>query len=121
MLNDELGEQLAGWGKVAQVETRGRLSGRPVTVAIGYVDEPDGSILVAAGAPDAAWARNLEADPACMVTIGEARWEARAELLESRNAARAVTALILKYGTPAERLGRGSAFRLRPQTTGQKP
>jgi deazaflavin-dependent oxidoreductase (nitroreductase family) len=121
MLNDELGEQLAGWGKVAQVETRGRVSGLPVTVAIGYVDEPDGSILVAAGSPDADWARNLDAEPACTVTIGEATWEARAELLEARDAARAVTALILKYGTPAERLGRGSAFRLRPWASGQQP
>ena len=119
MLNDELGEQLAGWGKVAQVETRGRVSGRPVTVAIGYVDAPDGSILVAAGAPDAGWARNLEAEPACTVTIGETTWEARAEALDAGEAARAVTALILKYGTPAERLGRGRAFRLRPVTSEQ--
>jgi deazaflavin-dependent oxidoreductase (nitroreductase family) len=117
MLSDEVGEQLAGWGKVAQVETRGRMSGQPVIVAIGYVDEPDGSILVAAGAPDADWARNLEANPACTVTIGEATWSARAEPLEARDAARAVTALILKYGTPAERLGRGRAFRLWRETS----
>ena len=117
MLNDEVGEQLAGGGKVARVETRGRFSGRPVTVAIGYVDEPDGSILVAAGAPEARWARNLEADPACTVTIGEASWPATADRLSAPDAARAVTALILKYGTPAERLGRGSAFRLRPDAS----
>ena len=79
-----------GWGKVARVETRGRVSGRPVTVAIGYVDEPGGSILVAAGAPDAGWARNLEVDPDCTVTIGEATWGARAEPLAPPDAARAV-------------------------------
>ena len=118
MLNDELGEQLAGWGKVARIETTGRVSGRALAVAAGYVDEPDGSILVAAGAPDADWARNLEAEPACTVTIGEATWAARAEPLEAGEAARAVTALILKYGTPAERLGRGRAFRLRPDRSG---
>jgi deazaflavin-dependent oxidoreductase (nitroreductase family) len=110
---DELGEQLAGWGKVVSLETRGRTSGRPVTVAIGYAEEPEGSLLVAAGSPEADWARNLEADPMCTVTIGEASWVAEAEPLEARDAARAVTALILKYGTPAERLGRGPAFRLR--------
>jgi deazaflavin-dependent oxidoreductase (nitroreductase family) len=118
-LNDEVGEQLAGWGKVAQVQTRGRVSGRPVTVAVGYVEEPDGSIVVAAGEPDADWARNLEADPACTITIAEATWAGRAEPLEGGDAARAVASLILKYGTPAERLGRGLAFRLRPEGPAQ--
>ena len=118
MLNDELGEQLAGWGKVARIETRGRSSGRPVTVAVGYVDEPDGSIVVASGAADADWARNLEAEPSCTVTIGNETWAATAASLEAAEAARTVTALILKYGTPAERLGRGRAFRLRRDRSG---
>lgn len=85
-----------------------------MTVAVGYVDEPDGSVLVASGAPDADWALNLDADAACTVAIGDEGWAAHAEPLEGRDAARAVTELILKYGTPAERLGRGRAFRLRP-------
>ena len=42
-LRDELGEQLADWGKVIRLETRGRTSGRSVEVALGYVEEPDGS------------------------------------------------------------------------------
>ncbi len=37
-----------------------------------------------------------------------------AEPLEQADAGRLVTGLILKYGTSAERLGRGPAFRLRP-------
>jgi deazaflavin-dependent oxidoreductase (nitroreductase family) len=110
---DALGEQLVGWGKVLRLETRGRASGRPVEVAIGYVDGPDGSVLVAAGSADADWARNLEADPACRVTIGEASWPATAEPLAGPEAHRAVRELILRYGTPAERLGTGPAFRLR--------
>jgi GTP cyclohydrolase II len=32
-------------------------------VTVGFVEEPDGSILVAAGAPDSGWAHNLLADP----------------------------------------------------------
>jgi len=36
-----------------------------------------------------------------------------AEPLDHDEAARVVTALILRYGAPAERLGRGPAFRLR--------
>ena len=98
-----------------RLETRGRSSGRPVEVAIGYVEEPNGSVLVAAGSPEADWARNLEADPICRVKVGDVDWhEAIAEALTGAEAQRAVRELILKYGTPAERLGRGPAFRLRP-------
>jgi deazaflavin-dependent oxidoreductase (nitroreductase family) len=111
---DEVGEQLAAWGKVARVETRGRITGEPAIAAVGYVEQPDGSLLVAAGSPDADWARNLEADPACSVTIEGATTEMRAEGLIGDEANRAIVELILKYGTPAERLGRGPSFRLRP-------
>ena len=83
-----------------------------MTAAVGYFEEPDGSLLVAAGTPEADWARNLLADPTCSVVIGEARWPAVAEPLEGAEAARVVRELILRYGTPAERLGRGPAFRL---------
>ena len=111
---DPLGEQLAGWGKVIRLETRGRTTARPVEVALGYVEEPDGSLLVAAGSPEADWARNLDADPACRVVVGDATWpEATAERLEGADAQHAVRELILKYGTPAERLGRGPVYRLR--------
>ena len=60
-----------GWGTVVRIETRGRVSGAPVPVAAGYIAKPDGTLLVAAGSPDAAWARTSEADPRCRVTIGE--------------------------------------------------
>ena len=110
---DEVAEQLAGWGKVVRLETRGRTSGRPVEVAVGYVEEPDGSLLVAAGSEDAAWARNLFAEPELRVTLGVEGWVAVAEPLEGAEASRAVRELILRYGTPAERLGRGPSFRLR--------
>jgi hypothetical protein len=47
--------------------------------------------------------------------LGDGAWvDAVAVPLESPDQARAVRELILKYGTPAERLGRGPAFRLRP-------
>lgn len=113
---DELGEQLAGWGKVLRLRTRGRVTGRAMEVAIGYVEEPDGSLLVAAGSPETDWARNIEAEARCKISVGEvAAWRpANAEVLMGAEAQRAVRELILKYGTPAERLGRGPAFRLRP-------
>ncbi len=68
---DEVGDQLVGWGTVARIVTTGRVSGREVATAVGYVEESDGSLLVAAGNPDADWARNLEADPHCVVTVGD--------------------------------------------------
>jgi deazaflavin-dependent oxidoreductase (nitroreductase family) len=110
---DEVGEQLAAWGKVAWIETRGRTSGEPVGVAVGFVQEPDGSILVAAGQPDADWALNLEADAHARVTIEDGMFDTVAEPLDRTAAAAVIVDLILKYGTPAERLGRGPAFRLR--------
>ncbi len=110
----EMGEQLAAWGKVVLIETRGRRTGRPSRTAVGFVAEADGSLLVAAGDPSADWALNLLADPLCMVTLEDRTQIHRAELLERTEHAAAVSGLILRYGTPAERLGGGPAFRLRP-------
>lgn len=110
---DELGEQLAGWGKVLRLKTRGRMSGRSIEVAVGYIDEPDGSYLVAAGT-GADWAHNLESDPTCRIALGDDVRDAVAEPLSGADANRAVRELILRYGTPAERLGSGPAFRIRP-------
>ena len=111
---DNYGEQLAAWGKVVMLETTGRVSGRSVRGAVGFVVEPDGSLLVAAGSPSAHWAATLLADPTCHGTIGTARRAYRAEEIKAPDRARAIAELILKYGTPAERLGAGPAFRLRP-------
>jgi deazaflavin-dependent oxidoreductase (nitroreductase family) len=111
---DTYGEQLAAWGKVVLLETTGRVSGLPRRSAVGFVREPDGSLLVAAGSADAHWAANLLADPACHGTIGDERRAYGAEELDGPDRSRAIAELILKYGTPAERLGGGPAFRLRP-------
>jgi hypothetical protein len=83
---------------------------------VGFVEAPDGDYLVAAGDPDADWARNLEAEPRCTVTVSGGTVGAVAEPLDGVERNAAITALILKYGTPAERLGRGPAFRLRVQS-----
>jgi F420H(2)-dependent quinone reductase len=77
------------------------------------VEEPDGSLLIAAGTPESDWARNLEADPLCRVTHADRSWDAVAEPLDGPDSNRTVWELVLRYGTPAERLGRGPAFRLR--------
>ncbi len=115
---DPIAAAMVAEGRALRLVTRGRRTGRPVAVAVGFVEEPDGSFLVAAGDPDADWALNLLADPRCRVEIGEVGKDAEAELLEGPELARAVRELILRYGTPAERLGNGPAFRLRPRATG---
>jgi deazaflavin-dependent oxidoreductase (nitroreductase family) len=112
-VTDDIGEQLAEWGTVAIVETRGRVTGQRARAAVGFVEDADGSLLIAAGSPEAAWARNLLEDPACVVTIGGTVTPGTAEELAGSERNAAIARLILRYGTPAEGLGRGPAFRLR--------
>ena len=106
-------DELVADGRVVRIVARGRTSGQARAVDVGYVAEPDGSLLVAANDPTTAWARNLLADPACRVTLGRATFDAVAEPLEREDHVRAIRALILRYGTPSEDLGRGPSFRLR--------
>lgn len=108
------GDELVRWGRVARLATRGRRSGQRRATAVGFVVEGDGSLLVAASDPETDWALNLRADPDCLVTIGEREAAYRAEELDDAERAGAVQGLILRYGTPSERLGGGPAFRLRP-------
>lgn len=68
--------------------------------------------MVAAGDESADWARNLRAEPTCTATIGDVTLTYTAAELYGGERAAAIRDLILKYGTPAERLGRGPAFRL---------
>lgn len=94
------------------LETTGRVSGSTARAAVGFVEEPDGSLLVAAGDPGADWALNLLAEPRCRATIGDRTVTADAVELEGADRSRAIRDLILKYGTPSERLGAGPVFRL---------
>jgi deazaflavin-dependent oxidoreductase (nitroreductase family) len=111
---ERLGRDLAAQGRVAWLVTRGRVTGRPRGVAVGYLDEPDGSVLVAATSPRSAWALNLLADPGVEVVVGDRRFSGVAEELDRADHGRAVSGLILRYGTPSEGLGTGPSFRIRP-------
>ena len=108
--------ELVASGRFARIETRGSQTGLTRAVTIGFVDDGivPGAILVAAGGVEAAWAANLLADPACRVELAERTFSAVAEPLEPAEHARAIRDLILRYGTPAESLGHGTSFRLRP-------
>jgi deazaflavin-dependent oxidoreductase (nitroreductase family) len=109
----QIGEQLAAWGKVALLETIGRKSGKPVQSAVGFIEEDDGCLLVAAGSDTADWVLNLRANPHTKATVGErsAAYDQAVEL-EGDERSAILVALILKYGTPSEGLGRGPVFRL---------
>lgn len=113
-------------GRFVRIVARGRRSGEPRAVTVGFAEVEEkvaeredeagspASIVVAAGAPDSAWARNLLAEPACQATVGERSFDAVAEPLAGAEHAAAIRALILRYGTPAESLGHGPSFRLVP-------
>ncbi len=115
-----LDAELASDARFVRLTTRGRRSGERRLVTVGFVTEPDGSILVAAGAPDSAWARNLLAEPDVEVTIGERTFRGRAEALDDRDPrrGRTVRELILRYGTPSEGLGSGPIFAIHPVEPG---
>ena len=117
VVGDPVAEQLAAWGKVLMIETRGRVTGRPSRTAVGFVED-EGAWLVAAGAADADWAQNLDADPRATAEVDGRRVPVIAEPLDDAAHARAVRLLILRYGTPAERLGAGPSFRLRAARDG---
>lgn len=105
---------LVALGRVAHLIARGRVSGEARSVVVGFIDEPDGSVLVSADGDGQGWARNLLADPVVTVHIGPRQFDAVAEPLAGPDHHRTVRELILRYGTPSERLGRGPSFRLRP-------
>jgi deazaflavin-dependent oxidoreductase (nitroreductase family) len=109
-----LDDDLLRWDRVILIETRGRRSGRTRRTTIGFVETPDGSLLVAAGSEQTHWALNLVAEPRCVVERQGLRREHDAAQLDGRDRLAAVAALIARYGTPAERLGAGPAFRLVP-------
>jgi hypothetical protein len=118
---DVMEDDLVASGRFVRIEMRGQRTGLARVVTVGFAEDvggPPGSVLVAAGSQDTAWAQNLLFDPSCHVTVGDRSFEAIAEPLGPADHARAVRDLILRYGTPAEGLGRGTSFRLRPVVEG---
>jgi deazaflavin-dependent oxidoreductase (nitroreductase family) len=111
-----LDEGFATDPRFVRLRTRGRRSGAWRAVTVGFVEEPDGSILVAAGSLDRAWAANLLADPTVEVELGDRAFTGEAEALDDRDPrrGRAVRELILRFGTPSEGLGTGPIFVIRP-------
>ena len=118
LTTDDIGDDLFFEGKVARIKDARAPERLPRVVAAG-MDEADGSVLVAAG-DRADWALNLFEDPTVDAEVGERRFR-RSPTTRRRRLARAIRGLILRYGTPAERLGRGPSFRLRPPGRPARP
>ena len=114
MSDPSLDADLVAWGKVIRLETVGRRSRRPRIVTVGFVPTGGEALLVAASSASTGWAVNLRARGSCFVELDGARRPYTATELEADERATVVRELILKYGTPAERLGAGPAFRLDP-------
>ena len=84
-------DDLVAAGRYVRLDTRGRHSGESRAVTVGFVEAEDGapgSLLVAAGAPDADWAVNLLIEPRCRVRVGDRAFDADAEPLEGAEHAR---------------------------------
>ena len=117
-------DDLVASGRYARIRTVGRQSGETREVTVGFAESetgPPGTIVVSAGDTEADWALNLLAEPRCQVRVGDRSFEAIAEPLDGADHAEVVRALILRYGTSAEGLGRGLSFRLSPTTTPGSP
>jgi hypothetical protein len=82
---------------------------------VGFVEDDDGTLHIAAGSEGSDWALNMRANPVCKVNIGDLAATYRATEEAEAKRGTTVTQLILKYGTPAERLGHGPTFRLVPE------
>jgi deazaflavin-dependent oxidoreductase (nitroreductase family) len=98
--------------RVLRLDTEGRRTGRTVTAVVGFVERADGSLAIAAGTR-ADWGENLLSQPRCRVTLGDDTFVAIARPLSGAEGAAAIRDLILRYGTPAERLGSGPVFEVR--------
>jgi deazaflavin-dependent oxidoreductase (nitroreductase family) len=62
--------------------TTGRRTGNPHTIEIWFAVDRDVVYLMAGGGEQADWVRNLTANPAVHLQIGDHDWNARARLVE---------------------------------------
>jgi deazaflavin-dependent oxidoreductase (nitroreductase family) len=85
--------------------TTGRRSGRPHTIEIWFVAGGSSAYLMAGGREGADWVRNLLADPAVTIRVGDREWEARARVVEPGSAedADARQRMLAKYQPPGSR------------------
>jgi deazaflavin-dependent oxidoreductase (nitroreductase family) len=86
--------------------TRGRRTGRPHTIEIWFVAATGSVYLMAGGGEAADWVRNLRADPAVHLRVGEQEWAATGRVVAAGTDedAEARRRMLAKYATPADTL-----------------
>ena len=95
LLDDEL--RAAG---DCRLTTTGRRTGQPRMITIWFAAVGDRVYLLAGGRGEAHWVRNIEADPAVRVQIGQRTFEGRGRPVEGEDDdPTAREALAAKYGT----------------------
>jgi deazaflavin-dependent oxidoreductase (nitroreductase family) len=62
--------------------TTGRRTGAPHTIEIWFAVDRDRVYLMAGGRDTSDWVRNLRADPAVRVRLGDREWDATARVVE---------------------------------------
>ena len=112
--NRMMGERMASSGRMAMIETVGRVSGRQIRTPVGWAQGPEDRIWVGAGREESHWPKNLLANPRCRVQVGSGYRECVAVPLDGEERANAVAAIHAKYGGPALRVGAGPVFALVP-------
>jgi deazaflavin-dependent oxidoreductase (nitroreductase family) len=82
--------------------TRGRRTGRPHTIEIWFVVAGASAYLMAGGRDQADWVRNLMAEPAVTLRVGEQSWPAQGRVVEDGTAedAEARRRMLAKYSAP---------------------
>jgi deazaflavin-dependent oxidoreductase (nitroreductase family) len=83
---------------VCYVTTRGRRSGRPHEIEIWFAVAGDTFYLLSGGGESADWVRNLRAEPAVMVRVGDAVWSGQGRVVtDDREAGNARRLVFEKY------------------------
>ena len=80
------------------VTTTGRRTGNPHQIEIWFGTDGDTIYLLSGGGDRSDWFKNLRADPAVLVRIGDQEWRARSRIVEDPDEdARARRLLAAKY------------------------
>ena len=82
--------------------TRGRRTGRPHTIEIWFVAVGSTAYLMAGGRERSDWVRNLMADPAVTLRVGEDSWPAQGRVVDegTDEDGEARRLMLAKYSTP---------------------
>jgi len=110
------GSFMALGGRVGILATTGAKTGQRRTAPLGFVQRPDGSVLIGSGTKESrGWTVNLKANPACSFKIKGTEGRYRAALVPADQRDEALAEFKAKMGSFAERADWGDLFVLVPE------